>query len=216
MKHFFKALFLCTTLIFLSCEVENEKETIKPSDEIESSLKGEDLNIEKSPSGSRFMAYGDIITMGCFKPGSFFLLNSSLNGDAVFLAPSSTTDSKKFKIVKPSDPNYTGLVKTGDEIALKSVQSNLYLVAESWDDDVNVNRQVIGPWEKWTIFPFYTTTVGQDIFYSSVSYKATFSLRSVWGKYLRRDSNNLARANGTFNSTVPVLSNPNTIICNKQ
>jgi len=203
MKKLSKLVIAVAVLFFVSCEKEDALTT------------NEKVKPQTSRTDSRFMAYGDIVTIN-YLPTIKFLSGES-NGDATFnKVYSATSQWMRFKIVNPNNPTSVAEVKTGDEISFKCVQNNLFLVAESWDDDVNINRTAIGPWEKWRIYDHNTTTTGESIFYSSTGYMAFASLKGTWGKYLRSDAAGFAKANGAFDPTLSVMANANSIQFNKQ
>ncbi|TGD59659.1 fascin domain-containing protein [Flavobacterium humi] len=205
MKKLSRLVCAVAFLFFASCEKDD---AVLSNDQ--------NNTVSEAKTGSRYMAFGDIMTISHVPTRKFFTGES--NGDATINKTWSTTSPwlnsvwmpwARFKIVNPNNPTSTAQVKTGDEVAFKCLNNNLYITAESWDDDVSVNRTAIGPWEKWKIYAPSNTTVGNLIFYGSVDYMSFVSLESVWGKYLRPDASGFAKAGAPFDSTVSVLSNPN-------
>ncbi|MGX7666515.1 fascin domain-containing protein [Flavobacterium pedocola] len=211
MKKFSKLLIAVTMVFFASCEKDDAV------------TKTEKTTTTQDRTGSRYMTYGDVVTMAYIPTLKF--LTAESNGDATINKAWNTSVPSlnnvwlpwaKFRIVNPNDPSSTAEVKTGDEVAFKCLQNNLYMVAESWDDDVNVNRTAIGPWEKWKVYAPSNTTAGNSIFYSSTNYMAFVSIKSVWDKYLRADASGYAKAGGSFDPTINVMSNQNTFQLSKQ
>ena len=205
MKKLSKLVFAFAFLCFASCEKDDAV------------ISGNTANpVSEAKTGSRYMAFGDIMTISHVQTRKFF--TGEANGDATINKTWNTTSPwlnnvwmpwARFKIVNPNNPASTAQVKTGDEVVFQCLNNNLYVTAESWDDDVSVNRTAVGPWEKWRIYAPSNTTVGNLIFYSSVDYMSFVSLESVWGKYLRPDASGFAKAGAPFDATTSVLSNPN-------
>ncbi|CAM4112088.1 MULTISPECIES: fascin domain-containing protein [Flavobacterium] len=215
MKLIKKTALLLVFVSFFSCS--NDEEDFSTS----SIAKENASELEKS--GSRYMTYGDVVTIFHFNSRKFF--TGEANGDATINKQWNSSTPwvnnvwfpyAKFKIVNPNNPSSTALVKTGDEIALRCIANNYYICAESWDDDVNVNRTAIGPWEKWRVYAPSNVTVGNSIFYSSVGYLSMVSLKSTWNKYLRPDGSGSAKAGAPFDPTTSVLSNLNCFQMSKQ
>lgn len=207
MKKISKLVIAFAFLFFASCEKDDVATT-------ETSKTTPVANTAKT--GSRYMAYGDIMTISNMQALKFFTAES--NGDATINKLWNTSSPwlnnvwmpwARFKIVNPNNTASTALVHTGDEVVFQCLQNNLYITAESWEDDVSVNRTAIGPWEKWIIYEPSNTTVGNTLFYSSVNYMAHASLKSVWNKYLRPDAAGYAKAGAPFDATIQVNNNPN-------
>ncbi|MBN9283906.1 MULTISPECIES: hypothetical protein [unclassified Flavobacterium] len=212
MKKISKLLLVLAVGLMASCQTEDV-----------TSVQNDELSGTQEKTGSRYMSYGDVVTINYNLTRKF--LTAESNGDATINKLWNTTAPwlndvwmpwAKFKIVNPNNVNSTAEVKTGDEVAFRSLQNNMYLVAESVDDDVNVNRTAIGPWEKWRVYPPSNVTTGKSVFYSSVGYLASVSLLSVWDKYLRPDAANNAKAGAGFDPTVSVLANANCFTLSKQ
>lgn len=206
MKKLSKLVCAFAFLFFASCEKDD---AVISSDNTANP-------VSMAKTGSRYMAFGDIMTISHVQTRKFF--TAEINGDATINKVWNTTvpsqnnvwmPRARFRIINPNNPASTAQVKTGDEVVFQSLYNNLYVTAESWDDDVSVNRTAIGPWEKWRIYAPSNTTVGNLIFYSSVDYMSFVSLESVWDKYLRPDALGFAKAGAPFDATTSVLSNPN-------
>ncbi|MGH2665555.1 hypothetical protein [Flavobacterium sp.] len=207
MKKLSKLAIAFAFLFFVSCD----------KDDVSTTTSNENANAAtESKTGSRFMAYGDIMTISHVQSRKF--MTGEANGDATINKAWNTSSPwlndvwmpwARFKIINPNNPSSTAEVKTGDEVVFQCLKNNLYVTAESWDNDVSVNRTAVGPWEKWRIYAPSNTTAGNSIFYSSVNYMAFVSLESVWDKYLRPDASGFAKAGAPFDPTVQVLNNPN-------
>lgn len=216
MKLFKKTALLLVFVSFFSCSNDEDFSTTATSTTNENAS-------QLNKTGSRYMTYGDVVTIFHFNSRKFF--TGEANGDATINKQWNSTTPwvnnvwfpyAKFKIINPNNPSSTAQVKTGDEIALRCIANNYYVCAESWDNDVNVNRTAIGPWEKWRVYAPSNVTVGNSIFYSSTGYLAMVSLKSTWNKYLRPDGLGYAKAGAPFDPTISVLSNLNCFQMSKQ
>lgn len=219
MKKIFKVALVLTAMFFMSCEKEN----LQTNSDIPSVKQSKEFQTSSTNKIGTNLAFGDVVTIYYYKTNRYF--TSETNGDATFNKQWSTTSPwlnnvwlpyAKFKLINPNNITSTAEVKSGDEIALKSITNNLYITAESWDNDVSVNRTNLGAWEKWKIYKPSNVNIGETFNYSPATNDWTVvSLKSTWNKYLRSDANGFAKAFGTFDSTVGVWFNLNTVVLSK-
>lgn len=219
MKKIFKVALVLTAVLFMSCEKEN----LQSNSDMPSVEQSKEFQTSSANKLGTNLAFGDVVTIYYYKTHRYF--TSETNGDATFNKKWSTISPwlnnvwlpyAKFKLMNPNNITSTAEVKSGDEIAFKSISNNLYITAESWDDDVSVNRPNLGPWEKWKIYKSGNVNVGETFHYTpSVNDWTVISLKSTWNKYLKADANNFAKASGQFDPTVLVWSNDNTIVLSK-
>lgn len=109
---------------------------------------------------------------------------------------------EKFLILNPNNIQSNDEIKSGDEVSLLSYHNN-YLVCES-NGEIKANRENLGPWEKFTIYKFNSTSTGQSFGINGNGDWTPFALRSHTGHFLTTTSQNKIEASLSQIDTSPM------------
>jgi hypothetical protein len=115
-------------------------------------------------------------------------------GGALNANRSNPLEWERFLLIDPLNPTSEATLQFGDPVALRSAHGT-YVVAEE-DGSTNSNRQVLGPWETWSLLdPRDLEATGP------VDARDQVALRSFHGGHLVAEPNGQANANRLAVST---------------